>query len=127
MKLNMKKKSKRLNDVIYYDLGTRLAYVSSGNSITPYVKKFSNKSRIVSTFSFDALMKTTIEVPKTIDEADIDTFLTESVYKQLNMSADSNFEMYYRKIDSGFDADNWSYDVYLVDDNYLENAYSVLR
>lgn len=127
MKLNMKKKSKRLNDVIYYDLGTRLAYVSSGNSITPYVKKFSNKSRIVSTFSFDALMKTTIEVPKTIDEADIDTFLTESVYKQLNMSADSNFEMYYRKIDSGFDADNWSYDVYLVDDNYLENAYSDLR
>lgn len=127
MKLNVKKKSKRLNDMIYYDSNTRLAYVSSGNSIAPYVKKFSNKSRIVSTFSFDALMKTTIEVPKTIDEGDVDTFLTESIYKQLNMPTDSNFEMYYCKVDSGFDADNWSYDVYLVDDNYLENAYSDLR
>ena len=127
MKLNIKKKSKRINDMIYYDSNTRLAYVSSGDSITPYVKKFSSKSRIVSTFPFDALMKTTIEVPKTIDEVDVDTFITESVYKQLNMQQGANFEIYYCKVDLGFDADNWSYDVYLVDDTYLENTYSDLK
>lgn len=127
MKLKMKKGSKRLNDIIYYDSNTRLAYMSSGNSIVPYVKKLNNKSRIVSTFAFDALMKTTIEVPKNIDEIDIDTFLSENIYKQLNMPPDANFEMYYCKVDSGFDADNWSYDVYLVDDKYLENTYGDLK
>ncbi len=127
MKLKMKKGSKRLNDIIYYDSNTRLAYISSGNSIVPYVKKLNNKSRIVSTFAFDALMKTTIEVPKNIDEIDIDTFLSENIYKQLNMPPDANFEMYYCKVDSGFDADNWSYDVYLVDDKYLENTYGDLK
>ncbi len=127
MKLKIKKSNKRLNDIIYYDSNTRLAYVSNGNGIVPYLKKLTNKSRIVSTFSFDALMKTTIEVPKTVDEVDVDTFLSENIYKQLNMSPDANFEMYYCKVDSGFDADNWSYDVYLVDEKYLDTTYGDLR
>ena len=46
MKLKMKKGSKRLNDIIYYDSNTRLAYMSSGNSIVPYVKKLNNNFAI---------------------------------------------------------------------------------
>lgn len=127
MKLKAKKGSKRLNDIIYYDSNTKIAYISNGNNIIPYVKKLNNKSRIISTFPFDALMKTTIEVPKSVDEVDVDAFLSENIYKQLNMSLDTNFEMYYCKVDSEFDADNWSYDVYLVDDKYLDNTYGDLR
>lgn len=127
MKLKTRKSSKRINDIVYYDSSTRLSYIDDGNSVIPYVRKLSAKSRVVSTFAFDALMKTTIEVPKTIDEIDVDAFLTDSVYKQMNVSMDTSFQMYYCKVDAGFDADNWSYDVYLVEDSYLETTYEELK
>ncbi|RAX52051.1 hypothetical protein CCY99_07830 [Helicobacter sp. 16-1353] len=126
MKLKVKN-TKNVSNIIYYDSNTRIVYNKTGNNIVPYVKKLDNKLRIVSAFPFDALMKATIEVPKNIDEMDIEAFLTENVYKQLNISPEVDYELCYFKMDFGFDADNWTYDVYLVDDKYLEKTYGELK
>lgn len=126
MKLKAKS-SKKISNMIYYDSNTRIIYNSTGNNVIPYVRKLDNKSRIVSTFPFDVLIKATVEVPKTIDEMDVEGFLTENVYKQLSISSEANYEMSYFKIDTGFDADNWTYDVYLVDSKYLEKTYDDIK
>lgn len=118
--------NKKIHNIIYYDSTTRIAYSMSGNNIIPYVKKLDAKSKIISTFPFDALIKATIEVPKIIDEIDIPEFLSENVYKQLNIPSEASYEMSFFKIDLEFDADNWTYDVYLVDGKYLDKAYNEL-
>lgn len=121
------KRSKKISNLVYYDSETKLVYSSSSNNIVPYMKKIDNKLKIVSTFPFDSLMKTTIEVPKALDEADIADFLADNAYKQLNIQTDMNYELSFFKIDSSFDADNWTYDVYLVDAKYLEKTYEDIQ
>ncbi len=125
MKLKLRH-NKKVSNIIYYDSNTKIAYNNIGNSIAPYVKKMDNKTKIISTFPFDSLMKVTLEVPNTIDELDIEDFITEQVYKQLNLPKNVEYELHYFKLDLGFDADNWSYDVYVVDNAYLEKTYGDL-
>ncbi|MDE6885497.1 MAG: hypothetical protein K2P17_00420 [Helicobacteraceae bacterium] len=127
MKFNLKKRNKQKTaNIVYYDSDTKVAYNSAGGSITQYTKKLDSKARISSTFSFDALLKANVEVPKTIDELDVDEFIVEQAYKQLNIPADSSYELSYFKLDVGFDADYWNYEVYTVDANQLEKTYDDL-
>lgn len=127
MKFNFKKVLKIKNEsIIFYDSNTKMSYSNVSGTVTQYTKKLDNKLRVVSTFPFDTLLKANVEVPKTIDELDVDDFVLEQAYKQLNIPSDAAYELSYFKLDVGFDADHWSYDVYAVDGQHLEKSYDDL-
>lgn len=122
MKLG-KKVTKNVSNLVYYDSTTKVSYNSVGSGVAQYVRKLDNKTRVVSAIPFDTLLKATIEVPKTLDENEIEDFIGDNAYKQLKLAHDARYEMAYFRAHSGFDADNWMYDAYLVDAKQLEKTY----
>ncbi|RDU65219.1 hypothetical protein [Helicobacter sp. MIT 14-3879] len=127
MKFNFKRNVKqRATNIVYYDSDTKVIYNNIGGNIVQYTKKADAKLRVSTLVSFDSLLKANIDVPKTIDELDIEDFIIEQTYKQLNIQSDSSYEISYFKIETNFDADHWSYDVYAIDSAYLEKNYDDL-
>lgn len=127
MKFNFKRSAKqRIANIVYYDTDTKVIYNNIGGNIVQYTKKPSAKLRVSILIPFDTLLKASIEVPKTIDELDIEDFILEQTYKQLNIPSDSTYEISYFKIELNFDADYWSYDVYAIDTAQLEKNYDDL-
>lgn len=118
--------SKRIAGIAFYNVDNKVIQINSGSSIVTYTKQVNEHLKIVSAIPFDNILKATIEVPKTIDEHDIDIFLVEAAYKQLSINLDADYKVSYLKIDANFDADNWVYDVYLVDSRYLDRNYDDL-
>lgn len=118
--------NKKTTGVAFYNIDNKVIQVNSGNSIVTYTKQVNEHSRIVSAIPFDNILKATVEVPKTIDEHDIDLFLVEAAYKQLSINLEADYKVSYLKVDTNFDADNWVYDVYLVDSRYLDRNYDDL-
>lgn len=127
MKFNFKKSAKqRVANVVYYDSDTKVIYNNIGGNIVQYTKKPHAKLRVSTLTPFDTLLKANIEVPKTTDELDIEDFILEQTYKQLNIPSDSTYEISYFKVELNFDADHWSYDVYAIDTAQLEKNYDDL-
>lgn len=113
-------------NLLYYNFDSKIAFNSSGGKITQFTKPITPSVRVATLLNFDLLLKTNIEVPKDTDEGDIDDFIIESAYKQLNIPNDASYELSYFKIEASFDADHWNYDVYAIDTQQLEKAYDDL-
>ena len=113
-------------NLLYYNFDSKIAFNSSGGKITQFTKPITPSARIATLLNFDLLLKTNIEVPKDTEESDIDDFIIESAYKQLNIPNDASYEISYFKIEAGFDAGHWNYDVYAIDSQQLEKAYDDL-
>lgn len=113
-------------NLLYYNFDSKIAFNSSGGKITQFTKPITPSARVATLLNFDLLLKTNIEVPKDTDEGDIDDFIIESAYKQLNIPNDASYELSYFKIEASFDADHWNYDVYAIDTQQLEKAYDDL-
>lgn len=113
-------------NLLYYNFDSKIAFNSSGGKITQFTKPITPNARIATLLNFDLLLKTNIEVPKDTEESDIDDFIIESAYKQLNIPNDASYELSYFKIEASFDADHWNYDVYAIDTQQLEKAYDDL-
>lgn len=113
-------------NLLYYNSDTKLSFNSVGGKIVQYTKQPNPSARISTLINFDLLLKTNVEVPKNTDEMDIDDFIIESAYKQLNIPSDASYELSYFKIETSFDADNWTYDVYAIDTQQLEKTYDDL-
>lgn len=124
MKFNFKKSAKqRIANIVYFDSDTKVSYSNIGGKVVQYTKKLNSKSRVSTLIPFDSLLKVNIEVPKTTDELDIEDFIIEQAYKQLNIPSDASYEFSYFKVELNFDADHWSYDVYAIDTAQLEKNY----
>lgn len=124
MKFNFKKSAKqRIKDIIYFDSDTKVSYSNIGGKVVQHTKKLNSKSKVSTLVPFDSLLKVNIEVPKTTDELDIEDFIIEQAYKQLNIPSDASYEFSYFKIELSYDADHWSYDVYAIDVAQLEKNY----
>lgn len=106
--------NKKTAGVAFYNIDNKVMQVNSGNSIVTYTKQVNEHLKIVSAIPFDNILKASVEVPKTIDEHDIDLFLVEAAYKQLSINLEADYKVSYLKVDTNFNADNWVYDVYLV-------------
>lgn len=120
------KLNKKNNGFIFYNVGNKDVLFAVGDNITPYTKKIDQRLRMVSCMPLHNLLKATVEVPKTIDELDLDSFIIDASYKQLSIDQDANYNASYLRVDNNFDADNWVYDVYLVDVRYLDRYYGEL-
>lgn len=118
--------NKKTAGVAFYNIDNKVMQVNSGNSIVTYTKQVNEHLKIVSAIPFDNILKASVEVPKTIDEHDIDLFLVEAAYKQLSINLEADYKVSYLKVDTNFNADNWVYDVYLVDSRYLDRNYDDL-
>ena len=133
MKFNLnfglgKKKStkQKTANLLYYNFDSKIAFNSSGGKITQYTKPITPNLRVATLLNFDLLLKTNIEVPKDTDEGDIDDIVVDGAYKQLNIPNDASYEISYFRIETGFDADHWNYDVYAIDTQQLEKSYDDL-
>lgn len=120
------KLNKKNSGFIFYNVGNKDVQFAVGNNITPYTKKIDQRLKMVSCMPFHSLLKATVEVPKTIDEFDLDSFIIDASYKQLSIDQDANYNASYLRVDNNFDADNWVYDVYLADVRYLDRSYGEL-
>lgn len=125
--LNGKKSTKQKTaNLLYYNSDSKISFSSVGGKIVQYTKQVNPSARIATLINFDLLLKTNVEVPKNTDEMDIDDFIIENAYKQLNIPSDASYELSYFKIETSFDADHWNYDVYAIDTVQLEKTYDDL-
>ena len=122
-RINAKQKNANL---VYYNPDTKIFFTTSGGKVIQYTKGVSSSVRVVSLINFDTLLKTNVEVPKTTEDMDIEDFVIETAYKQLNIAADADYQVAYYKVEASFDADNWNYDVYAIETKNLENIYDDL-
>ncbi|MGX2983213.1 hypothetical protein [Helicobacter sp. 23-1045] len=113
-------------NLLYYNCDSKISFTSQGGKISQFTKAITPSARIATLLNFDLLLKTNIEVPKDTDENDIDDFIIENTYKQLNIPTDASYEISYFKIETSFDADHWNYDVYAIDAGQLEKTYDDL-
>ena len=122
-RINAKQKNANL---VYYNPDTKIFFTTSGGKVIQYTKGVNSSVRVVSLINFDTLLKTNVEVPKTTEDMDIEDFVIETAYKQLNIAADADYQVAYYKVEASFDADNWNYDVYAIETKNLENIYDDL-
>lgn len=119
-RVNSKQKNANL---VYYNPESKFFYYSSGGKVIQYTKTPNSSLRVASLISFDSLLKTNVEVPRTTEEEDIDDFVIETAYRQLNIAADADYQVSFSRVDANFDADNWNYDVYAIETRNLDNIY----
>ncbi len=122
-KINTKQKNANL---VYYNPDSKIFLTSSSGKVTQYTKGANTNLRVVSLINFDTLLKTNVEVPRTTEEGDIEDFVIETAYKQLNIEADADYQVSYSRVETSFDADHWNYDVYAIESKNLENIYDDL-
>lgn len=122
-RINAKQKNANL---VCYNPDTKIFLTTSGSKVIQYTKGVNSSVRVVSLINFDTLLKTNVEVPKTTEDMDIEDFVIETAYKQLNIAADADYQVAYYKVEASFDADNWNYDVYAIETKNLENIYDDL-
>ena len=122
-KINAKQKNANL---VYYNPDSKIFLTTSGGKVIQYTKGANSSLRVVSLINFDSLLKTNVEVPRTTDDMDIEDFVIETAYKQLNIAADADYQVSYSRVEANFDADNWIYDVYAIESKNLENIYDDL-
>lgn len=122
-KINAKQKNANL---VYYNPDSKIFLTTSGGKVIQYTKGANSSLRVVSLINFDSLLKTNVEVPRTTDDMDIEDFVIETAYKQLNIAADADYQVSYSRVEASFDADNWNYDVYAIETKNLENIYDDL-
>ena len=119
-RVNSKQKNANL---VYYNPESKFFYYSSGGKVIQYTKTPNSSLRVALLISFDLLLKTNVEVPRTTEEEDIDDFVIETAYRQLNIAADADYQVSFSRVDANFDADNWNYDVYAIETRNLDNIY----
>ncbi len=122
-KINTKQKNANL---VYYNPDSKIFLTSSSGKVIQYTKGANSSLRVVSLINFDTLLKTNVEVPRTTEEGDIEDFVIETAYKQLNIEADADYQVSYSRVETSFDADHWNYDVYAIESKNLENIYDDL-
>ena len=122
-RINAKQKNANL---VYYNPDTKIFFTTGCGNVIQYTKCVNSSVRVVSLINFDTLLKTNVEVPKTTEDMDIEDFVIETAYKQLNIAADADYQVAYYKVEASFDADNWNYDVYAIETKNLENIYDDL-
>ena len=122
-RINAKQKNANL---VCYNPDTKIFLTTSGSKVIQYTKGVNSSVRVVSLINFDTLLKTNVEVPKTTEDMDIEDFVIETAYKQLNIAADADYQVAYYRVEASFDADNWNYDVYAIETKNLENIYDDL-
>ncbi len=122
-KINAKQKNANL---VYYNPDSKIFLTSSSGKVIQYTKGANSSLRVVSLINFDTLLKTDVEVPRTTEEDDIEDFVIETAYKQLNIAADADYQVSYSRVETSFDADHWNYNVYAIDTKNLENIYDDL-
>lgn len=122
-KVNTKQKNANL---VYYNPNSKIFLTTSGGKVIQYTKGANSSLRVVSLINFDSLLKAEVEVPRTTEDADIEDFVIETAYKQLNIAADADYQVSYSRVEANFDADNWNYNVYAIESKNLENIYSDL-
>ena len=122
-KINTKQKNANL---VYYNPDSKIFLTSSGGKVIQYTKGANSSLRVVSLINFDTLLKTNVEVPRTTEDMDIEDFVIETAYKQLNIAADADYQVSYSRVEASFDADHWNYDVYAIETKNLENIYDDL-
>lgn len=122
-KINAKQKNA---NVVHYNPASKIFLTTSGGKVIQYTKGANSSLRVVSLINFDSLLKTNVEVPRTTEDMDIEDFVIETAYKNLNIAPDSDYQVSYYRIDANFDADNWNYDVYVIDTKKLEDIYQDL-
>ena len=115
-RINAKQKNANL---VYYNPDTKIFFTTSGGKVIQYTKGVNSSVRVVSLINFDTLLKTNVEVPKTTEDMDIEDFVIETAYKQLNIAADADYQVAYYKVEASFDEDNWNYDVYAIETKNL--------
>ena len=124
--IGKKSTKQKTANLLYYNSDSKISFSSVGGKIVQHTKQIGPSARIATLINFDLLLKTNVEVPKNTDETDIDDFIIENAYKQLNIPSDASYELSYFKIETSFDADNWNYDVYAIDTQQLEKTYDDL-
>ena len=119
-RVNSKQKNANL---VYYDTDLKIFFYSSGGKVIQYTKTPNSSLRVASLINFDSLLKTNVEVPRTTEEEDIDDFVIETAYRQLNIAADADYQVSFFRVDANFDADNWNYDFYAIETKNLDYIY----